>query len=129
MFIPQLGSAQKAKISLEDLFKKGTFRARSVYGLTSMNDGEHYSAYNAKRQVARFSYATGDEISVLFNPTEFTSTEDMKEFGGYHFSPAEDKMLIETKNDFIYRHSYTSNNYIYDLKSKTLTPLPRMGHK
>lgn len=127
MFIPQFSSAQKAKITLEDLFKKGTFRSRSVYGLTSMNDGEHYSAYNTKRQVAKFKYATGDEVAPLFDPAEFASNEDMKEFGGYQFSPAEDKMLIETKNDYIYRHSYTSINYIYDLKSKTLNPLSKNG--
>ncbi|MCB8964501.1 MAG: DPP IV N-terminal domain-containing protein [Bacteroidales bacterium] len=125
--IPGIATGQKAKITLDDLFKKGTFRSRSVYGLTSMNDGEHYSAYNAKQQVAKFKYATGDEVSVLFNPSEFMSNADLKEFGGYQLSPTEDKMLIETQIQYIYRHSYTSNSYIFDLKTQALTPLSKNG--
>ncbi|MGE0088593.1 MAG: S9 family peptidase [Bacteroidales bacterium] len=127
IFIPESTFCQKSKITLEDLFKRGTFRAKTVYGLTSMNDGEHYSAYNAKRQVAQFKYATGNEVAVLFDPEEFKNIDDMKEFAGYQISPTEDKMLIETNNDYIYRHSYTSRNYIFDIKTKTLTALSKNG--
>ncbi|MGD9977443.1 MAG: S9 family peptidase [Bacteroidales bacterium] len=126
MVTPQLLLGQKSKITLEDIFKRGTFRAKSVYGLTPMNNGDYYSAYNVKRQVAKFKYATGDEVEVLFSPEEYPN-EDLKEFAGYKLSPAEDKMLIETHYEPIYRHSYTSINYIFDIKAKTLTPLSKNG--
>ena len=41
IFCSQL-SAQK-QLTLEDFFVDGTFRTKGVYGLRSMNDGEHYT--------------------------------------------------------------------------------------
>lgn len=37
------GQAQNQSLSLEDFFVNGTFRSKGVYGLRSMNDGEHYT--------------------------------------------------------------------------------------
>jgi len=118
--------AQKQAITLDDLFKKGTFRARGVYGLTSMNDGKSYSAYNSKGQVAKFEYSTGKEVEVLFDPAT-VNVEDMNSFSGYQFSPDETIMLVETNVESIYRHSYTAVNYVYNLKSREIKPLSVNG--
>lgn len=123
-FQPVLG--QKSKISLDDIQKKGTFRARSVYGLTSMNDGEHYSAYNKDGKIAKFKYENGNEVAVIFDPSSY-QFDDLKNFGGYFFSQNEDKMMVETSINQIYRHSYTSVNYIFDVKNNTLSPLSEGG--
>ena len=118
--------AQKSKITLDDLFQKGTFRPKSVYGLTSMNDGEHYSAYNDKQQIAEFSYKTGKEEKVLFDLATLDA-EKRKAFFDYQLSPNEEMMLIETNRNRIYRHSYTATNYIYFLKTNELKPLSDNG--
>lgn len=121
-------SAQRSKLSLDDITKRGTFRARSVYGLSSMNDGERYTAYNAQGQIARFAYLTGQQEAVLFDPAERSAaTPDLKQLGGYRLSPTEQHMMLETHIDYIYRRSYTALNYIYDLQSKQLKPLSNGG--
>lgn len=120
--------AQRAQLSLEDITKRGTFRAKSVYGLSSMNDGERYTAYTTQRQIARFAYATGQQEAVLFDPAEHSAaTPDLKQLGGYFMSPTEQHMMLETHIDYIYRRSYTAVNYLYDLNSKRLTPLSSGG--
>lgn len=119
--------AQRNKLSLDDITKRGTFRAKSVYGLSSMNDGERYTAYNAQGQIARFAYTTGQQEAVMFDPAEHTATPDIKRLGGYSLSPTEQHMMLETHIDYIYRHSYTAINYIYDLKTKQIKPLSNNG--
>lgn len=126
LLFSQFSFGQKSKISLDDVVKKGTFRAQSVYGLNSMNDGEHYSAYNSDGQLAKFKYSTGKQVEILFDPANF-EVADLKSFGGYFFSQNEDKIMIETNINQIYRHSYTSINYVYDIKTKTLNPLSKNG--
>lgn len=124
----QLAMAQDAKqhITLDDLFKKGTFRSKSIWGLTPMNDDEYYSAFNDKGQIARFKLATGDQTEVLFDPATFDEA-DLKSFSSYQLSADETKMIIETSVKPIYRHSYTAENYIYFIKSKELKRLSRKG--
>ncbi|MCE9537957.1 MAG: S9 family peptidase, partial [Bacteroidetes bacterium] len=48
-------SAQKKEITLEDIWKTGTFRSNSVLGLVSMKDGIHYSTIQ-NDTIFRFSY-------------------------------------------------------------------------
>ncbi|BDX38775.1 peptidase S9 [Tenuifilaceae bacterium CYCD] len=126
LLVPEITIGQRAKISLEDLFKRGTFRTKDIDGIISMNDEEHYSAYNYKQQIAKYKYTTGEEVAILFDPANFNN-EDVKELEEYKLSPTEDRMLIETKVNHIYRHSYTCTNYIYDLKSQQLTTLSKNG--
>lgn len=124
----QLSTAQVAKqqITLDDLFKKGTFRSKSIWGLTPMNDDEYYSALNDKRQVAKFKLATGDQVEVLFDPTVF-DVPDLNAMSGYQLSADETKMLVETNPQSIYRHSYTAENFIYNIKTKELRRLSSNG--
>ncbi|MBC7126426.1 MAG: DPP IV N-terminal domain-containing protein, partial [Bacteroidales bacterium] len=124
----QLSTAQVAKqqITLDDLFKKGTFRSKSIWGLRPMNDDEYYSALNDKRQVAKFKIATGDQVEVLFDLTAFDVPE-LNAMSGYQLSADETKMLVETNPQSIYRHSYTAENFIYNIKTKELSRLSSNG--
>ena len=57
IFCSQL-SAQK-QLTLEDFFVDGTFRTKGVYGLRSMNDGEHYTVLeNNGTRIVKYSYKT-----------------------------------------------------------------------
>lgn len=121
-----IGQAVKQQITLDDLFKKGTFRSKSIWGLNPMNDDEYYSAFNDKGQIARFKLATGDQTEVLFDPSAF-DIADLKSFSSYQLSADETKMIIETSVQPIYRHSYTAENYIYFIKAKELKRLSNNG--
>ncbi len=108
------------KITVNDLYRKYTFYASGVYGLHSMNDGLHYTTYDGKtKSIIKYSYETGKPVDTVLNIQEL----DIKGYNRYMFSDNEEKILIETNIMPIYRHSYTSENYIYDLKTKKLTAL------
>lgn len=124
----QFSFAQVAnqQITLDDLFKKGTFRSKGIWGLTPMNDDEFYTAFNDKGQVAKFKLSTGEQVDILFDPSTF-DVADLKGMSGYHLSADETKMLIETNVNSIYRHSYTAENYIYNLNTNELKRLSSNG--
>ena len=51
--------AQTKQLSLNDFFKDGTFRSKGVYGIRSMNDGEHYTVLeNRGKKIVKYSYKT-----------------------------------------------------------------------
>ncbi|HBI81799.1 MAG TPA: S9 family peptidase, partial [Bacteroidales bacterium] len=85
----------KQQITLDDLFKKGTFRSKSIWGLTPMNDDEYYSALDDKGRVVKYKFTTGEQVEVLFDPSAFQVAE-LKGMSSYRFSDDENLMLIET---------------------------------
>jgi len=120
-------SAQNArKFTLEDIFVKGTFRASSVYGLHSMNDGIHYSTMENGTRIVKYSYETGNETETLF---DITKVEDapISSFSDYTFSDDETKILLTTKMKSIYRHSYTAEYYVWNSVTEELNALSDGG--
>ncbi len=97
----------------------GTFRAKSVYGVRSMADGEHYSTKSGN-DIIKYSYKSGAAVDTLFNGGDFA-------FSSYEFSKDENKVLLTTNVTPIYRHSFTADYYILDLKSDKLTKLSSGG--
>ena len=110
-------SAQQ-EITLEDIFTKGTFSAKGVAGFNSMSDGKYYSAQDDQDNIVRYSFATGKAVDTLAKSKEIG-------FSGfsYEWSADESKLLILTNPKQIYRHSFSANISVYDLKTKTvITP-------
>ena len=63
LFASNASHAQKKNVELEDVWKKGTFRQKYVYGIRSMNDGKHYTTLEydrtAKKSIInKFEYAS-----------------------------------------------------------------------
>ncbi|WP_347841068.1 S9 family peptidase [uncultured Draconibacterium sp.] len=117
---------QTQKISLEDIFVKGTFRAQSVYGLRSMNDGIHYSTLEGRTKIVKYSYKTGDEVEVIFDIKEVKDAP-ITSFLNYQFSDDETKILLTTKRQSIYRHSYTAEYYVWNSVTRELSELSDKG--
>lgn len=122
VFVTSSLSAQKNRISLDDLFKNYTFSERGVNGITSMNDGESYTIIEEDGKIAKYSYSSGKLISVLFDPSTMNN-EDLSNFKEYSLSQDESKILIATNVKSIYRHSYKASFYIFDIKTKNIEPL------
>lgn len=112
-------SAQKSKITLDDLYKKGTFWENSIEGITSMNDGESFTALDGNGRVVKYDYSSGKQLSILFDPANIQNM-DLSKFNGYTFSLDETKLLISIDIQPIYRHSYYANFYVFDLKTKAI---------
>ncbi len=110
-------------ITLEDIWKKGTFRQRSVYGLSSMNDGIHYTTLDRGEkgnEINKYSYATGEKVVTILSDEELqqlTGNDDAT-INGYRFSTQERFALIPFDQESIYRHSTKEHYYIVDLKER-----------
>jgi dipeptidyl-peptidase 4 len=55
------------EITLDDIYRKGTFSERTVAGIRSMSDGIHYTTMEAGTTIRKFSYRTGEEVDVIFS--------------------------------------------------------------
>jgi len=114
------------RITLEDIFIKGTFKAESAARLRSMKDGLHYTTMENGTKILKYSYETGEQVAVLFDITE---TEDaaVSSFSDYKLSDDETKILLTTDVKPIYRHSFTANYYIWNSVTEEFGPLSEKG--
>lgn len=111
-------------ITLDDIYKKGVFRENSVYGIRSMNDGEHFTTIEKGKKITRHSFKSGEVVDVLFN-----SIEDDFNIRDYEFSADETKILLTVNAEYIYRRSFTADYYIYDIQSKELKKVSENGRQ
>ncbi|MFV0591608.1 MAG: S9 family peptidase [Draconibacterium sp.] len=122
-----VSNAQEAgTFTLEDIFVKGTFRASSVYGLRSMNDGVHYSTMEGNTKVVKYSYQTGKEVEVLFDIKDVKDAP-IASFSNYELSNDETKILLTTGVKPIYRRSFTAQYYVWNSVTKELSELSDKG--
>lgn len=111
-------SAQN-KITIDDIYKKGTFSQESVYNVNWMNDGKYYSALE-DNQVKKIDVTTGETTEVLVDSDELSPELKIR---SYSFSNDESKILLATDVNYIYRRSFTAKYFVYDFSTKSLNPL------
>ena len=115
--------AQKKSISLEDIWKKGTFRSERLQALHPMSNGTEYAVKNFDRATREgtvdiYSYKTGKKVRTVVN----TSLIDgLDYFTSYKFGPNEEQVLLATKSKSIYRRSSLGEYYVYNTLSRKLT--------
>ncbi len=122
-------SAQTKNITLEDIWTKGTFRAKGIGAIRSMADGEHYCTMS-RTGIAKYKYATGEKLEdvCLFNTPEMNKkAASLPPMESYEFSADEQKILLSSGFEPLYRHSGVSDYYIYDVKEKTFTKISMGG--
>ena len=121
-----LGAQAAEEITIRKM-TNGEYSAHGVGGMRSMNDGEHYMMIGEGNScIVRYSFKTGEAVDTLFSVNNAHDC-DFKRFDGYIMSPAEDRILIQTKTTPIYRHSFTAEYYIYDVRNKKMVPLSTGG--
>lgn len=112
------------KITVEDICIDKKFNERSVRGLRSMNDGEHFTTLEDHRKIVKYNYKTGEVVDILFNTIEsHFKIED------YEISSDESKILLAVNAEYVYRRSYTAEYYIYDIASQQLHKLSDNGRQ
>lgn len=122
IFSLSLQAQTSREITLEDIFVNGTFRAQSVSGLRSTNDGEHYTTHESGNKIVKYSYKTGNEVEVVFDITKIENAT-ISLFSDYAFSDDETKILLTTNVKPLYRHSYTAEYYVWNSVTEELTEL------
>ncbi|HSG68315.1 MAG TPA: S9 family peptidase [Bacteroidales bacterium] len=114
--------------TLENILQSTVFQSEGIYGLSSMNDGQHYSSLKGG-DILMYEYKSGKLTDTLVKGSELVledSGENIR-IRSYTFSDDESKILIPAETESIYRWSTKSNYYIWDLKSKKITPLSVNG--
>ncbi|MCW0482148.1 S9 family peptidase [Gaoshiqia sediminis] len=119
--------AQK-KISLEDVQAFGTFREKKVEGLRSMNDGLHYTVLEEGSRIVKYSYKEGKKIATVFDLSTVDNAP-ISSFSAYEFSDDETKLLLTTKVEKIYRHSFTAEYFVWNSVTQELTELSAKGRQ
>ncbi len=111
------------KLDNHTIWATPTFYPASIGDIRSMNDGVHYTKLDQSGDLVelnRYEYQNGEKTGTLV-PSDVLP--DKKKIQGYQFSSDEQKVLLKTDIEGIYRHSYKANYYIYDLASGKTQPL------
>ncbi|MER3472102.1 MAG: S9 family peptidase [Chitinophagaceae bacterium] len=101
-FLPLFTIAQKKQITLEDIYKKGTFRGEYVPGFASENIDSLVNASSLK-----------DEEGKQISTQDFQLSADKK------------RILFFNGREPIYRRSSKATAYVYDVASKKAIPLAK----
>ena len=122
----QAQNSQPKEITLEDIWQNYKFYPRGVSGFTPMPDPELYSVQTKEGLVAK-NFATGETVRGIVSNQELKSASGgavgIKEVQMYQFNEQQDKLLIGTQVEYIYRRSYKAVYYVFDLKNKTMALL------
>ncbi len=118
----------KKPIEFEQLFSN-TFTPNSVQNVRWMNDGNFYSATH-ENQIIRYNIVNGNE-RVLFDGDDYSGTEKEStlKIQGYQFSADEQKLLIKTDVEQIWRRSTREHYYVYDIENNELNKLTQSKEK
>ena len=105
-----LNSAQEITLNR---IHSGYYRTEYIYGINSMNDGEHYTILE-KDGIVKYSYKTGKKIETILE----AKIQD------YTFSHDESKVLVLNEQQPIYRHSFLGKYHVVNLsKNGKITAL------
>ncbi len=121
-----LSYVAQTKITLEDLFVKGTFGQAGVGGYNAMNDGVSYTDLKGS-DLIKFDLKTDKELGVLVKGEDVKFNGKVIPLSGYSFSPDETKLLLTTEMSHIYRRSPIAKYFIYDIAAKKVIELSSAG--
>lgn len=113
----------KKDITLEDIWKKGTFRMRSVPGFNAMKDGKRYSQIdveNGQQSIGIYNLQTGAKEGLVFDNWKHKIFGDTLSIADYKFSEDEQTMLLLCEPQNIYRRSVMYKAYYFDVKTGEL---------
>jgi len=111
-------TAQK-ELTNREIWASPAFTTERVGGLNSMNDGLRYTAQeeeDGSPVINIYDYKSGNKTGTLLNGKDLGGLP----LEGYSFSSDEQRVMLETSVEPLYRYSYYAHHFVYDLKSKSL---------
>ena len=116
----------KRNVTIEDI-AQGSFRAQNIFGINPMKDGLHYTQISPDhKRIVKCSFKTGEEVETVFDVATARDCT-INSFDGYIMSPDESQILIQTETNKIYRHSFTAQYYIFNVKNNKIQSLSDNG--
>ena len=119
-----LTGAQDLSLDLGELMD-GKYDPNRLEAIRSMRNGEYYTVLEEDKtlntnSLVSYAYSNALERKVLIDSNRFP---EKNKFSGYTFSNDEQKILLETLTDNIYRRSKQAIYWIYDIKTNSLEKL------
>ena len=101
----------------------GTFRTNQLNALNTLHTKNEYSVLNYDQKSKTFTidaydFTTLEKTRTLFDSKNFSTIASIDD---YTINKTDDKILIATNSNPIYRHSFTAVYYLFDIKTNTLT--------
>jgi dipeptidyl-peptidase-4 len=122
LFISFLAFNQE--LTIEQIWKKYEFYAKSVEGFKSMNDGETYSRPIKDASIKKYSIVNqNDEGTTLVDGKDLLYQGKEVVYDDYEFNADESKILFLTETTPVYRRSFKAVYFLYDIATKKLQPL------
>ena len=96
IIIPLYIMFSQKEILKEDIFLNRTFSQDWVYGLNSMNDGNHYTTleYGDTTSIEKYSYQSGEKVHTLLKASDVNI-----DFSEYRFNANESLLLLESESE------------------------------
>ena len=114
------------KITLNDIYKNYSYTPEGIDNLVSLKDGEHYVILNEEKTIDRYVYKTGEFVNTILDINNIEGSS-VRKIESFTFSPSEDRILLLTEKENIYRHSFVANYYIYNRSDRAIIPLSLNG--
>lgn len=122
IFIIATSFAQK-NITLEEVWASNTFAAKAAPGFNFMNDGRHYTLLEGSK-IQQYDLTTGRLVQTVLDAVALSGTGGFNgQVQDYAFSADEQKVLIMSELEPLYRHSYKGKYFMYDRQAKTVKPV------
>lgn len=112
-------------LTLNDAIASGAYYARTISGLRSMSDGEHYTSL-VRGNIVKYSYRTGLPVDTLLSGA-YLNKQKVSPIESYAFNSNESRILISVDEEPIYRHSFVANYYVYEIATKKLFLVSQNG--
>ncbi len=118
-FVVLVASAQDKAFTLKEIWS-GAFSTEGLQSLHSMKNGTEYSviekdAVSGAINIEVYNYESGEKTKTLVTSS---SLGDLSTFQGYSFSKDENRILLSSQLEQIYRHSSRGIYHVYDVPSK-----------
>jgi dipeptidyl-peptidase 4 len=123
VFILSCQVVAQTPITIDDFTTRNTFAQRSVTGINWMKDGKYYTS-QSENKVIKYDVTTGQPVETLFDGDKSSPAINIQ---NYSLSSDEQKILLATDWESIYRRSHKAEYFIYSLATKALTKLSTKG--
>ncbi|MCP9234605.1 S9 family peptidase [Lewinella sp. JB7] len=116
-------AAQQKAITLEDIWATYTFNPDGVSGFNFLSDGRSYAELD-DNTIVTYDIATGRRSGTLVDPATLPTDSGFSgRIDDYTLSDDEEKILLSSETEQLFRRSSQSFYYVYDLDARTLTPV------
>ncbi|WP_185099969.1 DPP IV N-terminal domain-containing protein, partial [Dysgonomonas sp. HGC4] len=109
-------------LNLRDI-TDGKYRAKGIPSAASSVDGEFYFQADQQRtKIIKYSYKTGQAVETVF---DIQTARDctIPSFQGFIMSPDENRLIVYTNSEQIFRHSFKADYYYFDIRRNLIRKL------